>query len=239
MPTTYPGCLKADRDFLADSGSFFLKLLRDLGAAPGAPEGLAADWATVTAWLGCAGHELTPQEYEKFGLVFRSYLAQGVAPSVTLEEPFRKFSQMAKVEAWPTIAVPHELVPVLKRMIASDRDIQEKRATDALRFASALKSLNARSSQSVLPAKTPDRRPSEIGLNWIPLGVSIVMLLMASGDDWPYGFYQLLRIVVTGTAVYIVVQTLNHRQYWPWIMAGIAIMKTSAHVVLIRALTSF
>src|SRR5262245_17397301 len=65
--------------------------------------------------------------------------------------------------------------------------------------------------------------PSESRLTWIPLAISIAMLL-ASGGDWPYGFYQLLRIVVTVTAVYVVVQTLNGRQYWPWLMGGIAIL---------------
>ena len=49
-------------------------------------------------------------------------------------------------------------------------------------------------------------------------------MLLASGGDLPYGFYQLLRIVVTGTAVYVVDQTLDHRQYWPWLMGGIAIL---------------
>jgi hypothetical protein len=61
-------------------------------------------------------------------------------------------------------------------------------------------------------------------LNWIPLVASIAMLLMASADSWPYGFYQLLRIVVTGTAGYVVVQTVNYRQFWPWIMGGIALL---------------
>jgi hypothetical protein len=57
-------------------------------------------------------------------------------------------------------------------------------------------------------------------VNWIPLSVSIAMLL-TSGGDWPYGFYQLLRIVVTATAVYIVVQTRNHRPNWSWIRGGL------------------
>jgi hypothetical protein len=64
---------------------------------------------------------------------------------------------------------------------------------------------------------------SESRVNWIPLAVSIAMLVL-SGGDWPYGFYQLLRIVVAGTAVYVVVETRNHRQYWPWLMGGIAIL---------------
>ena len=60
-------------------------------------------------------------------------------------------------------------------------------------------------------------------VSWIPLAVSIAMLL-ASGGDWPYGFYQLLRIVVTGTALYVVVQVVKRRQFWPWIMGGVAIL---------------
>ena len=64
---------------------------------------------------------------------------------------------------------------------------------------------------------------SERPVNWIPLAVSIAMLLSAAGD-WPYGFYQLLRIVVTATAVYVVFQVVNRRQVWPWIMGGIAIL---------------
>lgn len=47
---------------------------------------------------------------------------------------------------------------------------------------------------------------------------------MASADSWPYGFYQLLRIVVTGTAVYVLVQTAQSRKVWPWIMGAIAIL---------------
>jgi len=64
---------------------------------------------------------------------------------------------------------------------------------------------------------------SERRVNWIPLAVSIAMLV-ASAGDWPYGFYQLLRIVVTGTAVYVVAQVVNRRQFWPWIMGGVAIL---------------
>ena len=216
--------LKEDGDFLADSGSLFLKILRDLAGTSGVAEGLAADWVVVAGWLGCEGGELTQDDYEKFGLVFRSYLARGVAPSLALEEPFKKFAPMAKAEAWPVVPVPQELVPVFERMLASDRQIQEKRANDALRFATALKSLNGASSRPPAPERVSERVSSVVHLNWIPLVVSSAMLLMALGGDWPYGFYQLLRIVVTVTALYVVVQTLNHRQYWSWIMGSIAIL---------------
>lgn len=61
-------------------------------------------------------------------------------------------------------------------------------------------------------------------LNCIPLAVSIAMLLMASTDIWPYGFYQLLRIAVSGTAGYVVVQAINRQPIWAWLMGGIAIL---------------
>jgi hypothetical protein len=66
--------------------------------------------------------------------------------------------------------------------------------------------------------------PQKALVNWVPLAVSMIMLALAAGAEWPYGFYQLLRLVVCGTAVYVVVQTMNQRQYWPWVMAGIAIL---------------
>jgi hypothetical protein len=235
--------LKEDSDLFADSGSFLLKVLKDLGGASGAPEGLAADWATVAAWLGCAGRELTQVDHEKFGLAFRSYLAQGVAPSVALEKSFKKVTLMAKVEEWPIVPVPQELVPVFKRMLASDRDIQEKRANDALRFATALKSLGAPPSRRAAPVRVSEPASPVVRLNWIPLVVSIAMLLVASAAAWPYGFYQLLRLVVTVTAAYVVVRTadagarvgidrlqrtpnaaLDRRPFLPWIMGGIAIL---------------
>lgn len=69
------------------------------------------------------------------------------------------------------------------------------------------------------------RQPlSPVSLNWMPLAASVVMLLMAAGGDWPYGFYQLLRMVVCGTGLYVAIQTSHHRKYWPWIAAGIAVL---------------
>lgn len=83
--------------------------------------------------------------------------------------------------------------------------------------------MNAPSSRpDVPPMATP--AASVFTLNWIPLVASISMALMASADTWPYGFYQLLRIVVSGTAAYVVVQTVNRRQFWPWVMGGVAIL---------------
>lgn len=64
--------LKDDGEILADSGSYFLKVLRGVGNGADAPEELAADWAIVAGWLGCEARELNQDDYDKFGLVFRS-----------------------------------------------------------------------------------------------------------------------------------------------------------------------
>lgn len=223
-PKTNTITLRDDADISADTGSFFLKVLRDLAAKPSASEGLVRDWKVVEAWLRCEGRELSETDYEVFGVTFRSYLARGVAPSVELEPAFKEFSQLAKAEAWQIVPVPPELAPVFKRMLASHHQIQQKRANDALQFSAAMNSLSARSSSPPPSSPRVKRISSDVRLNWIPIVVSMVMLLMASGRDWPYGFYQLLRLVVFGTAIYVVVQTLNRRQYWPWIMGGIAIL---------------
>jgi hypothetical protein len=61
-----------------------------------------------------------------------------------------------------------------------------------------------------------------VSLNWLPLTVSVVMLIMAAAGGWPRGFYDLLRIVISVTGVYVLIQTLNVRKYWPWIAGGIA-----------------
>lgn len=214
--TTNTITIKEDGDILADSGALFLKMMKELGSKADAREGFVADWKVVEGWLGCHGRDLTDADYEKFGLVFRSYTARGVAPSVPLEASFKMFAEMARNEKWQLVPVPPELVPVFKRLLASDKEIEKKRANDALRLAAAL-----------APAPAPRQAassPPDVPVGWIPLAASIVLLLMASADSWPYGFYQLLRIVVTGTASYALVLTAQSRKVWPWVMGAIAIL---------------
>lgn len=54
--------------------------------------------------------------------------------------------------------------------------------------------------------------------------LAIVMLLLTF-LDWDYGFYQILRWVVSGSAVYIAYQNyLQQRTQWVWMFAIIAIL---------------
>lgn len=59
----------------------------------------------------------------------------------------------------------------------------------------------------------------------IPIVISTIMLLFAIPQGWPYGYYTLLRLVVCGTAVYVVwfAKTIN-KQGWMWTIGFIALL---------------
>jgi hypothetical protein len=215
-PTTNQISNQESGGFLADCGLEFLNKLKN--GSYGGPERLARDWRVVQAWLSCQGRELNAFDYTRFGIMFRSYLARGLAPSETLDRAFKKFAQMAKDEQWQTPPVPAYLVPIFNRLLA-DQETQRKLVADSTRRPDAVNAKAASQSHTENSKKTVPA----VQLNWIPLVTSIAMLIAAVTGDWPYGFYQLLRIVVCGTAIYAVVQTLN-RQYWPWILGGLAIL---------------
>ena len=51
------------------------------------------------------------------------------------------------------------------------------------------------------------------------------MLLLAIPSIWPYGFFQILRWIVTGTAVYNgYIAHKTHSGFWLWTMIIIAIL---------------
>lgn len=60
----------------------------------------------------------------------------------------------------------------------------------------------------------------------VPLIISVILLILAALPlDWPYGYYQLLRIVVFGTSIYLCF--LSHRSKspgWFWLFVSIAII---------------
>ena len=114
---------------------------------------MAADWKIVESWLGCTGRELTDDDCQKIGVAWRSYIARGVAPSVALEHVFKELSKKAREQSWKTEKVPPDLFRVFDRLLARDKEIQEKRARDALQFASSLRTLGADQQK---PASSPE-----------------------------------------------------------------------------------
>lgn len=60
--------------------------------------------------------------------------------------------------------------------------------------------------------------------NWIAV-VAGIMLLLAIPSIWPYGYYQLLRWVVAGSAGYIAFKKYEQgSKYWMWTMIAMAIL---------------
>lgn len=55
----------------------------------------------------------------------------------------------------------------------------------------------------------------------IPAGIAALMLLMALGD-WPYAYYQFLRLVVCGVGVYVAVTAYQWRRMWAVWLFGMA-----------------
>lgn len=179
-------------DFAADSGAFFIKVLRDQALTPSAPSRLKNDWRSISAWLCRGDGELTPADYERIGRAWRYYIDRGVAPSIALERPFQQMSR--KVDA---IQAPHEDVPpavfrVFDRLLASDAEIIEKSKRDAIRG---------------VPAQPKpsdgDWRMRFVGLAlfaWFPLSFCVVPALAILGlrwirEGWPAALFGILALL--------------------------------------------
>jgi hypothetical protein len=64
-----------------------------------------------------------------------------------------------------------------------------------------------------------DKRP-----HLIAAGIAAIMLLLAIAP-WPYGYYQLLRFVVCGTAAYVAFLAYNWQKLWVvWIFGFVAVL---------------
>jgi hypothetical protein len=142
---------------IVDMGALFVTELRNDASTPGIPKDMVEDWKIVESWLGCTGRELTDDDCQKIGIAWRSYIARGVAPSVALEPVFKEFSKKAKEQGWKTEKVPPDLFRVFDRLLARDKEIQEKRARDALQFASSLRTLSADQQKSASPPEVGSR----------------------------------------------------------------------------------
>ena len=55
--------------------------------------------------------------------------------------------------------------------------------------------------------------------------ISIILLLLAIPAIWPYGYYVLLRWIVTASAIFLIWVAHNlQKQSWLWLMVVIAIL---------------
>jgi len=59
----------------------------------------------------------------------------------------------------------------------------------------------------------------------IPIVTSIIMLLLAIPPIWPYGYYTLLRLVVSGTSIYLAWSARQvNKEGWLWAMGFVALL---------------
>lgn len=57
------------------------------------------------------------------------------------------------------------------------------------------------------------------------LAFAVIVACIAAVADWPYGYYQLLRLAVTGYAVWVAVCSWNaNRQATMWVFIFIAVL---------------
>jgi len=120
---------KADLStFLHESGHFYLEVLGDLATLPGAPEGLAADYATILKWLGVESREqIGMPQHEQFARGFEAYLREGKAPAPGLRAVFAKFRawlvaiyrSLARLD----VELTDEVRDVMDRLIATEEEI--------------------------------------------------------------------------------------------------------------------
>lgn len=144
-------------ELIVDTGVLFVPELRNDAFTPGVPKELVEDWKIVESWLDCTGRELTDGDCLIIGVAWRSYIARGVAPSVALEPVFKEFSRKVKEQGWKAEKVPSDLFRVFDRLLAKDKEIQEKRACDALQFASSLRTFGADQQKPAGPPKIGSR----------------------------------------------------------------------------------
>lgn len=124
--------LDPDSDFLSDSGSHFISVLRDLAQDPTANSSIKSDWKAVEDWLECTGRSLNGLDTEKIAKAWRAYYAIGVAPSHALQPAFNRAAQKYKSTglSFKADRPPQEIMGVFDRLLASDEEIKEKKAWD-------------------------------------------------------------------------------------------------------------
>lgn len=69
-------------------------------------------------------------------------------------------------------------------------------------------------------------KSKNISFSVVPAVIASV-LLIASFFQWPYGYYSLLKIIVTGVAIYYafyLYEVLKQHGFWFWVLIGIAII---------------
>lgn len=121
--------VSSDTSFLIEMSKVWLTELQQDSRGPDAPESLRRDWGIVAKWLDHASNDLSDNSLKKFEKAWMAYIAIGVAPSLTLQPIFddlaRKIGEPSTADRAPT-----EVMDVFDRLLATDKEIELKRALD-------------------------------------------------------------------------------------------------------------
>jgi hypothetical protein len=183
-----------EEDFLADSGKFFITMLKknssDPGLKAGAGDRLRRDWTIIETWLGCAGRELNQNDFDKIGKAWKAYIAIGLAPAFKLQESFDQFSEKYKQEGYSfkEDKAPTEVMDVFDRLMASDEEIELKRQSDiekdkaklkeAFEKNGILKNVSSKKRTSIVSREASlnidkDKLPIAIAVIWLALSIPL------------------------------------------------------------------
>lgn len=121
-------------DFLAGSGFRYICELKEDSMRSNVPNGIIEDWKIIESWLGCEGRHLNQQDKERIGRAWKSYYAIGIAPSLALQPTFNNCHLQAKREKWEIVSVPSIVRDVFDRLLASDKEIAEKKEAEHKRL---------------------------------------------------------------------------------------------------------
>lgn len=119
-------------DLIGKHGVHSIKILRDLAQSPKTPQSIKHDWSVIEEWLGCAGRQLNQNDFDKISKAWIAYYAIGVAPSHQLQSLFDDFSEKYSAErnGFLLEKAPTHVMDVFDRMLATDAQINEKKAAD-------------------------------------------------------------------------------------------------------------
>ena len=118
--------------FLHENAHVFLEMFRDLALREGAPKEVLADWRRLETWMGLAeGAKPEKRHHEIFAEGGVHFFNEGKAPSLELEEVFRRFSRWLRTVVQflfdSGVPINDEIRGVFGRLFATDEEILRAR----------------------------------------------------------------------------------------------------------------
>ena len=120
--------------FLHEAGHLYLETMRSISEGDGVPQEVRDDWQKILNYLGVTeGRQITGKHHEKWARSFETYLMEGKAPSVELQDAFNAFKRWleliySKLRDLAGIELSDEIRGVFDRILASEAQIAQAEA---------------------------------------------------------------------------------------------------------------